>query len=85
MFSVQEKYFEIGRDLQNRMRYGAWQIKEIVDLTLQPMQTRREQYLINFDTDVEEVEIEASLSYFISGKKGDVVYSIKEKLTYDLD
>lgn len=85
MFSAQEKYFEIGRDLQNRMRYGAWQIKEIVDLTLQPMQTRREQYLMNFDTDVEEIEIEANLSYFINGKKGDVVYSFKEKFTYELD
>ncbi len=85
MFSVQEKYFEIGRDLQNKMRYGAWQIKEIVDLTLQPMQTRREQYLMNFDTDVEEVEIEAKLYYFINGKKGDVVHSVKQKLTYDLD
>ncbi len=85
LFSVQEKYFEIGRDTQNRMRYGAWQIKEIVDLTLQPMQTRREQYLINFDTDVEEVEIEANLSYYISGKKGDVVYSVKEKLTFEID
>lgn len=85
MFSVQKKYFEIGRDLQNRMRYGAWQIKEIVDLTLQPMQTRREQYLMHFDTDVEDVEIEANLSYYISGKKGDVVYSVKEQLTYELD
>jgi hypothetical protein len=85
MFSAQKKYFEIGRDTQNRMRYGAWQIKEIVDLTLQPMQTRREQFLMNFDTDVEEVEIEANLSYFISGKKGDVVYSVKEKLTFELD
>ncbi len=85
LFSVQEKYFEIGRDTQNRMRYGAWQIKDIVDLTLQPMQTRREQYLINFDTDVEEVEIEANLSYYISGKKGDVVYSVKEKLTFEID
>lgn len=85
MFSTQQKYFEIGRDVQNRMRYGAWQIKEIVDLTLQPMQTRREQYLINFDTDVEEVEIEAKLSYFISGKKGEVVYLTKEKLTYELE
>lgn len=85
MFSVQEKYFEIGRDLQNKMRYGAWQIKEIVDLTLQPMQTRREQYLMNFDTDVEEIEIEAKLSYFINGKKGDVVHSVTKKLTYDID
>ncbi len=80
---AQEKYFEIGRDLDNRMRYGAWQIKEIVDLTLQPMQTRREQYLMHFDTDVMEVEIEATLSYYISGKKGDLVYSIKEKLVYE--
>lgn len=83
MFSVQKKYYEIGRDLNNRMRYGAWQIKEIVDLTLQPMQTRREQYVMNFDTDVQEVEIEAKLSYFINGKKGDVVYSTKEKLIYE--
>ena len=85
LFSTEKKYFEIGRDLHNRMRYGAWQIKEIVDLTLQPMQTRREQYLMHFDTDVEEVEIEANLSYYISGKKGDVVHSVKERFTYELD
>ena len=85
MFSAQKKYFEIGRDLESRMRYGAWQIKEIVDLTLQPMETKKEQFLINFDTDVEEVEIEANLSYFINGKKGDVIYSIKETVLYELD
>ena len=85
MFSAQKNYFEIGRDLQNRMRYGAWQIKEIVDLTLQPMETQKEQFLVNFDTDVEEVEIEANLSYFINGKKGDVIYSLKETLVYELD
>lgn len=85
MFSVQKNYFEIGRDLQNRMRYGAWQIKEIVDLTLQPMETQKEQFLVNFDTDVEEVEIEANLSYFINGKKGDVIYSLKQTLVYELD
>ncbi len=85
MFSAQKKYFEIGRDLEGRMRYGAWQIKEIVDLTLQPMETRKEQFLVNFDTDVEEVEIEANLSYFINGKKGDVIYSVKETLVYELD
>jgi len=85
LFTAQKNYFEIGRDLDNRMRYGAWQIKEIVDLTLQPMQKRREQYLLNFDTDVEEVEIEATLSYFINGKKGDVVYSVTEKILYESD
>lgn len=85
LFSAQKKYFEIGRDTQNRMRYGAWQIKEIVDLTLQPMHTQREQFQMNFDTDIEQVEIEAKLSYFINGKKGDVIYSYKEIVEYQID
>ena len=85
LFSDQKKYFEIGRDMQNRMRYGAWQIKEIVDLTLQPLETQKEQFLMHFDTDIEEVEVEANLSYYVSGKKGDVIYTVKETLEFELD
>ena len=85
MFSDQKKYFEIGRDMEGRMRYGAWQIKEIVDLTLQPMEIKKEQFMMNFDTDVENVEIEAVLTYFVSGKIKDVVYSHKENITFDID
>ena len=54
--------------------------KEIVDLTLQPMETRKEELLMNFDTDVEEVETEAILTYFVSGKKKAVVCSIRENI-----
>ena len=85
MFSAKETYFEIGRDMDGRMRHGAWQIKEIVDLTLQPMEIQKEQYLMNFDTDVENVEIEAVLTYFVSGKIKDVVYSVKENVAFDID
>lgn len=85
IFADSKKYFEIGRDMEGRMRYGAWQIKEIVDLTLQPLETKKEEFLMNFDTDVEEVEVEAVLTYFVSGKKKDVVYSIKENIAYDID
>ena len=85
LFADQKKYFEIGRDMEGRMRYGAWQIKEIVDLTLQPLEIKKEEFLMNFDTDIEEVEIEAILTYFVSGKIKDVVYSIKENIAYDLD
>lgn len=85
LFTTKKDYFEIGKDLQDRMRYGAWQIKEIVDLTLQPMQTQKEQYLIHFDTDIERVEVEAVLSYYISGGKGDVVYSTRKLLEYELE
>ncbi len=85
LFADQKKYFEIGRDMEGRMRYGAWQIKEIVDLTLQPLEIKKEEFLMNFDTDIEEVEIEAILTYFVSGKIKDVVYSIKENIAYDTD
>ena len=85
IFADSKKYFEIGRDMEGRMRYGAWQIKEIVDLTLQPLETKKEEFLMNFDTDVEEVEVEAVLTYFVSGKQKDVVYSIKENIAYDID
>jgi hypothetical protein len=84
LFADQKKYFEIGRDMEGRMRYGAWQIKEIVDLTLQPLEIKKEEFLMNFDTDIEEVEIEAVLTYFVSGKKKDVVYSIKENIAFDI-
>ena len=85
IFADQKKYFEIGRDMDGRMRYGAWQIKEIVDLTLQPLEIKKEQFLMNFDTDVEEVEIEAVLTYFVSGKIKDVVYSVKENVAFVID
>lgn len=85
LFNAKKNYWEIGKDLNGRMRYGAWQIKEIVDLTLQPMQTQKEQYLIHFDTDVRKVEVEASLSYYISGGKGDVVYSTTKQLNFDME
>ena len=50
---TQKVWWEIGKDLEGRMRYGAWQIKEIVGLTLQPMATEKEHFLMNFVTDIE--------------------------------
>lgn len=85
LFKAQKIWFEIGVDLDRDMRYGAWQIKEIIDLTLPPMQTQKEQYLVHFDTDTEEVEVEVKLSYFISGGKGNVIYTTTKQLSFDTD
>lgn len=85
MFKATKTWFEIGVDMDRDMRYGAWQIKEIIDLTLPPLKTQKEQYLINFDTDTEQVELEAKLFYYISGGKGELVYSVKETLTFETD
>jgi len=42
-------------------------------------------YIIHFDTNTEEVEIEAKLLYYINGKKSDVIYSMKKQLSFDVD
>ena len=78
-------WFEIGVDTDRDMRYGAWQIKEIIDLTLVPKQTASQQYLMHFDTDTEEINIEVKLWYYISGGKGDVIYDFKKTLEFDVD
>jgi hypothetical protein len=82
LFKKEKKWFEIGIDPDKDMRYGAWQIKEIIDLTLPPLQTQREQYLVHFDTDTDEVTINAKLWYFISGGKGEIVYEETRTLEY---
>ena len=85
LFKAQKTWFEIGVDLDRDMRYGAWQIKEIIDLTLPPMHTQKEQFLINFDTDTEEVEVETKLLYYISAKQWEVVHSIKKQFVFNVD
>ena len=85
LYKASKTWFEIGVDMDRDMRYGAWQIKEIIDLTLPPLQTQKEQYLMHFDTDTEEVEIEAKLWYYISGGKGDVIHSVKRTLEFETD
>ncbi len=82
LFKNEKKWFEIGIDTDKDMRYGAWQIKEIIDLTLPPLTTQKEQYLIHFDTDTTEVEIEAKLSYYLSGSQGETVYAISKTLNF---
>ena len=85
VYKAEKTWFEIGVDLDRDMRYGAWQIKETIDLTLPPKHTQKEDFLIHFDTDTEEVELEAKLWYYISGGKGDVVHTVKKTLKYDID
>ena len=83
LFSASKTYFEIGVDTDRDMRYGAWQIKELIDLTLPPMQTQKEQFLMHFDTDTDEVLLEVKLWYFISGGKKELVSSVSRTLEYD--
>ncbi len=82
LFKSEKKWFEIGVDPDRDMRYGAWQIKGIIDLTLPPLTTQREQYLVHFDTDIDEVTVEAKLWYYLSGGRGELVYEEERTLDF---
>ncbi len=82
LFANTKQWLELGIDPDRDMRYGAWQIKEIIDLTLPPLQTQREQYHVNFNTDVEKVTVNAKLWYHISGKERELVYEENKMLSF---
>ena len=84
-YNESKTWFEIGVDTDRDMRYGAWQIKEIIDLTLPPKYTAEEKYLMHFDTDTERIDIEVKLWYYIKGSKGDVIYDFKKTLDFEVD
>ncbi len=82
LYKDSRTYFEIGLDLDGFMRYGAWQIKEIVDLTLQPLKTQHERFFITLDKNVEKAEVNVNVYYYISGKKGDLIHQEKKIIVF---
>jgi hypothetical protein len=78
-----KSYYPIGIDLDGYMRYGAWQIKEMIDLTLQPKTIQKEQVIFEFDKDITSADVAVNVYYYISGKKGDKIYSASKHLSFE--
>jgi hypothetical protein len=82
LFRERKRYFQIGMDTEQYMRYGAWQIKEYLDLTLQPKSAQEERFLMHFKKKTNEATVDVTLTYCLSGKKCDVIYRESRRLTY---
>lgn len=82
LFRDQKRYFQIGLDTEHYMRYGAWQIKEFYDLSLQPREVQKETFLMHFKKETTRADIDVTVTYCLSGKKCDVIYSKSSSLTY---
>ncbi len=80
LYSNEKEYLEIGLDVDGYMRYGAWQIKELLDLTLQPLKVQEENYLFVLPKKIKEANVSVSVYYKISGKKKDLLYEEVKKL-----
>lgn len=80
-----KEYWELGMDLDGDHRMGAWQIKEVVDLTLPPRKTTTERFLTELPPETKNADIEVKVTYYPSGtdKKGLEIHKIVKKLNFE--
>lgn len=65
-----KEYWEIGLDGDGDHRLGAWQIKEVLDLSLQPLKTTKEQFVTGLPPDTKSAELEIKVTFYPSGTSG---------------
>ena len=77
-----KEYREIGVDLDGKERLGAWQIKEVIDLSLQPRKTTKERFVTELPEDTKSAEIEVKVTYYPAPKTAVEVHKVTKKLNY---
>jgi hypothetical protein len=78
-----KEYREIGLDLDGSERLGAWQIKEIIDLSLQPKRTTMERFVTEFPEDTGSAEIEVILKYYLTPAYESVVHQLSSEVSFE--
>lgn len=66
---ARREFREIGLDLDGMQRSGSWEIREIVDLALQPGKAVTERFVTELPEDTGSAEIEVKVTMWPSPKK----------------
>lgn len=82
LYEATRTWLEIGVDAAGDMRYGAWQIKDVIDLALQPLETERLRYRMHFEPGIRELTVRAQLRYFLSATKGEEVHTVEQTVRF---
>lgn len=82
VFSHQRVWQEIGVDLHGDQRVKAWEIKNTIDLALQPRRTHTETLTIPLPEGTRAAEIEAVLSYQHRPGEEFVVHRVTRRVTF---
>lgn len=84
VFTIGKKeYREIGVDLDGAERLGAWQIKEIIDLSLPPARKTEERFLAEFPAGTKSADIEVVLIYYLTPAYQSEVHRISRKVVFE--
>ncbi len=78
-----QEYREIGLDLDGYQRMGAWQIKEIIDLSLQPGKTLTERFVKELPEGTKSAEIEIKVSMWPDPKTELVAHRVVKKISFE--
>lgn len=82
---AKKEFREVGLDLDGRQRSGSWEIKEIVDLALQPGKTLQERFVTELPGDTRSAEIEVKVSMWPSPKKELVMDRVLRRIDFERD
>ncbi len=82
VFSHRKEWREVGVDLNGDQKVKAWEIKNTIDLALQPRRTQSERLIIPFPEGTTAAEIEATLSYHHRPGEEFVVHRLARKVTF---
>lgn len=82
VFTYRREWKEIGVDLLGDQRVKAWEIKNTIDLSLQPRQTHTERLAIPFPEGTTGGEIEAKITYHHRPGEEFVVHRAVRKVTF---
>jgi hypothetical protein len=77
-----KEYWEIGMDIDGDHRLGAWQIKEIIDLTLPPKKTTKESFVTELPPDTKSAEVEVKVTR-LAGNKSFELYKATKNLNFE--
>lgn len=82
LWQQKKEYFEIGLDWDGDRRYGAWQIKDIVDYTLPPRTTTTEKFYLVFEPETKAVDLEVKVRYVHKPGVEFLVHHYKETIEW---
>jgi hypothetical protein len=78
-----KEYREIGLDVDGNERLGAWQIKEIIDLSLPPGKTTKERFQVEFPEGTKSADIEVTLKYYLTPAYESVIYRMSKSVSFE--
>ena len=79
---AKKEYREIGLDTEGNERLGAWQIKQIVDMSLPPKKKTHERFLVEFPENTKSVDVEVNLKYYLTPAYESVVHTVVKKVSF---